>query len=61
MNLVLEMAIAMYILVKMYCIYDDQLESNFRSFVASCGMIASAASLVVSFIEASVVLMGLTL
>jgi hypothetical protein len=56
MYITLELAIGFYILVKMYCVYDDQYNFNLKVLGAWACMLASSASIIVSVIKAAFVL-----
>jgi len=56
MYIMLEMAIGVYIFVKMYCIYDDQLNFNLKSLGAFAGMLISCGSIIISLIKSVFIL-----
>ena len=56
--IMLELAIGFYILVKMYCVYDDQYNFNLKALGAWACMLVSTASIIVSAIKAIIVILG---
>lgn len=56
MSIVLEMAISIYIIVKTYCVYDEQLRANFIALIAFTGFLAGVLSFVVVFVRAVIVI-----
>jgi hypothetical protein len=56
MGIILEMAISIYIIVKMYCVYDEQISGNFIALIAFTGFLAGISNLVVVFVRAVIII-----
>lgn len=58
MGIILEMAIAFYILVKLFCIINDPIHEKVITIVATLGAIVTCAAIIILAIRVTIIALG---